>query len=275
MSIRDKEKYYWLKLDRNFFKRHDIRVIENMPDGKEYVLFYLKLMTEAIDHAGALRFSDTVPYSDSMLSSVTNTELEVVRKALELFTELGIMEVLDDKTLFLREVARLLGCESFAAKRKREQRNIRDAGEIVPRLSHKCPPEKETDKEIDIDTEKESDTEYLTEPEGSVCRTKDVRRIQKAWNELGLKQIVKIPSDSKRGVMLKARIREYGAEAVLEAIGKVKESPFLRGQNARSWVITFDWLIRPNNFIKVLEGNYDKNSDVEAKPERCFVPSEL
>ena len=97
MSIRDKEKYYWLKLDRNFFKRHDIRVIEDMPDGKEFVLFYLKLMVEAIDHEGALRFSDTIPYSESMLSSVTNTELEVVRKALELFTELGIVEVMDDK----------------------------------------------------------------------------------------------------------------------------------------------------------------------------------
>ena len=41
LGIRDKEKYYWLKLDRNFFKRHDIRIIEDMPDGKEYVLFYL------------------------------------------------------------------------------------------------------------------------------------------------------------------------------------------------------------------------------------------
>ena len=67
MAARDKERYYWLKLKRDFFKRHDIRVIEDMPNGKEYVLFYLKLMVEAIDHEGALRFSDTIPYSESML----------------------------------------------------------------------------------------------------------------------------------------------------------------------------------------------------------------
>ena len=91
-----------------------------------------------------------------------------------------------------------------------------------------------------------------------------------------MKQIVKIPSDSKRGVMLKARIREYGVESVLDAIGKVKDSPFLKGQNARSWVITFDWLIKPNNFIKVLEGNYDDESKASGgQPERVFVPSEL
>ena len=46
MAARDKERYYWLKLKRDFFKRHDIRVIEDMPNGKEYVLFYLKLMVE-------------------------------------------------------------------------------------------------------------------------------------------------------------------------------------------------------------------------------------
>lgn len=268
MSIRDKEKYYWLKLDRHFFKRHDIRIIEDMPDGKEYVLFYLKLMVEAIDHEGALRFSDTVPYSESMLSSVTNTSIEIVQSALELFLKLGIVEVMDDKTLFLREVAKLLDCETFAAKRQRELREKR----IGATLSPECRPEKDTDK----DKESDPDSDFITEPEGSVCRTKDVRRIQKAWNELGLKQIVKIPSDSKRGVMLKARVREYGVESVLDAIGKVKDSPFLKGQNARSWVITFDWLIKPNNFIKVLEGNYDDEGKAAGgQPERVFVPSEL
>ena len=131
MSIRDKEKYYWLKLDRNFFKRHDIRVIEDMPDGKEYVLFYLKLMLEAIDREGALRFSDTVPYTEAMLSSVTNTDIGIVKNGLELFTQLGIVEMLDDKTLFLRGVAKLLDCETFAAKRQRELRGKKKKGDIV------------------------------------------------------------------------------------------------------------------------------------------------
>ena len=36
------KKYYWLKLKRDFFKRHDIRIIEEMPNGKEYLLFYNK-----------------------------------------------------------------------------------------------------------------------------------------------------------------------------------------------------------------------------------------
>ena len=58
--------------------------------------------------------------------------------------------------------------------------------------------------------------------------------------------------------MLRARVSEYGVEGVLSAIEKVRASAFLKGQNAKGWVITFEWFVRPNNFVKVLEGNYDE-----------------
>ena len=267
MAARDKEKYYWLKLDRYFFKRHDICIMEDMPEGKLLVLFYLKLMVEAIDHEGALRFSDSVPYTEAMLASVTKTDTEFVKQALQLFTELGIVEVLEDKTLYLREVAKLLDGETFAAKRQRELREKRNRVTMSPDCRQEIETDQESEsesetekkKESESEQEKESEKEFLTEPEGSVCRTKDVRRIQEAWNSLGLHQLVKILPDSKRGELLRARIREYGTEAVLEAIEKVRNSPFLKGQNNRSWVITFDWFVKPNNFVKVLEGNYDAN----------------
>ena len=54
------ERYYWLKLKRDFFKRHDIKIVEQMPNGKDYILFYLKLLCESVDHEGNLRFSDEI-----------------------------------------------------------------------------------------------------------------------------------------------------------------------------------------------------------------------
>lgn len=35
-----------------------------------------------------------------------------------------------------------------------------------------------------------------------------------------------------------------------------EESEFLKGKNERHWTATFDWLMKPNNMTKVLEGNY-------------------
>lgn len=55
---------------------------------------------------------------------------------------------------------------------------------------------------------------------------------------------------------MKARIENYGLDAFIETVKSIKQCPFLLGQNERGWVITFDWLIKPSNFAKVLEGNY-------------------
>ena len=147
------KKYYWLKLKRDFFKRHDIRIVEEMPNGKDYILFYLKLLLESIDHNGALRFSDTIPYNADMLAIITNTNPDVVKQAIEIFTGLHMIEIFDDGTFYLSEVEKMIGSETAAAEAKRRQRaNKKDN---VPTLSRKCRTDKE--KEIDSEIEKEKD----------------------------------------------------------------------------------------------------------------------
>ena len=141
-------KYYWLKLKRDFFKRHDIRIIEEMPNGKDYILFYLKLLLESVDHEGSLRFSDTIPYNEQMLSVVTNTNIDIVRSAMKLFIELNMMSIYDDQTIYMNEVDKLIGSETRWAEKKRLQRA---KGDNVPELSPSCPTEIEKDIEIEID----------------------------------------------------------------------------------------------------------------------------
>ena len=115
-------KYYWLKLQKDFFKRHDIRIIEAMPNGKDYILFYLKLLVESVSHEGELRFSDTVPYNEDMLAVVTNTNVDIVRSAMKVFTELGMIEILEDQTLFMSEVQKMIGSASDSPNALKQQR---------------------------------------------------------------------------------------------------------------------------------------------------------
>ena len=118
------KKYFWLKLKRDFFKRHDIRIIEAMPNGKDYILFYLKLLCESVDHEGNLRFSEQIPYNEEMLATITNTNIDIVRCAIKIFTELEMMEILDDGTYFMNEVNRMIGFETDWAEKKRKQRDL-------------------------------------------------------------------------------------------------------------------------------------------------------
>lgn len=101
--------YYWLRLKRDFFKRHDIRIVESMDNGKEYVLFYLKLLAEAIDHEGMLRFSEMIPYNEKMLATITDTNVDIVRSAMKVLTELQLIDILDDQTIYMTEVNSMIG----------------------------------------------------------------------------------------------------------------------------------------------------------------------
>lgn len=165
-------KFYWLKLKKDFFKRHDIKIVKSMPNGKDYILFYMQLLLESIDHEGALRFSETIPYDENMLSTITDTNIDIVRSAMKIFTQLGMIEVLDDQTIYMCEVSKMIGSETAAAGRKRAQRE-RDAARLAAgndaetlRLTSNCDNvttpsqnshiEKEKEKEKELDIEKKS-----------------------------------------------------------------------------------------------------------------------
>ncbi len=61
--------------------------------------------------------------------------------------------------------------------------------------------------------------------------------------------------------MLRARVCSYDIDKILEAIENIKKSSVLCGSVQKGWFITFDWFVRPNNFIKVLEDNYEGMED--------------
>lgn len=61
----------------------------------------------------------------------------------------------------------------------------------------------------------------------------------------------------KRKKAVKARASEHGKEAIMAVFNNVSKSAFLLGHNNQNWSCDFDWIFRPTNFIKILEGNYN------------------
>ena len=130
-----------------------------MPNGKDYILFYLKLLLESVNHEGHLRFSETIPYNEQMLSVITNTNIDNVRSALKVLVELKMIEILDDSTIYMAEVLKLTGSETEYAKKKREYRQkhsqLRQTEDNVfqnadnVRQEIELEKEKELEKEID------------------------------------------------------------------------------------------------------------------------------
>ena len=95
-----------------------------------------------------------------------------------------------------------------------------------------------------------------------------VDTVIKKWNDIGLNTVRNIKG--KRLDSLHARIKEYSKDDVLTVIENVKYSDFLKGNNNRNWTADIDWILKPNNFIKILEGNYNKGKEHKKRKE---IPS--
>lgn len=56
--------------------------------------------------------------------------------------------------------------------------------------------------------------------------------------------------------LINARIGEFGIEKVISVIRMAGESDLLNGRNDRGWKADFEWIMRPQNFMKIYEGKY-------------------
>lgn len=148
MADNDKKRFYWLKLKKDFFQQHQIKVLKSLPNGRLYALIYLELLAESTTHDGELRYSDTLPYDTITLSAVIDEDKDNVEKAIETLVTLELVEILSDQTIYMRDIQRLIGSESGSAERQRLHREKVKQIESVT-LSQKCHQENR-DKSIEI-----------------------------------------------------------------------------------------------------------------------------
>lgn len=259
-------KFFWLKLKEDFFKRNDIKIIESMDNGKEYVLFYLKLLLESISHEGILRFSDTIPYNEKMLSTITDTNVDIVRSALKVLKELNLIEIYDDQTLYMSEIDKMVGSENSSAERMRKSRE-RSKPSHCDALVTKCDDKPsqcdsnvsqryiEIEKEIDIEKELEQDKPAAVAEKSDDCPFSEILRL---WNEICVSypQLQDIEGARKKAVS--ERWEQYKSLDIFrELFQKAEASDFLKSSKVRGWVADFDWLMKSENFEKALSGKYD------------------
>lgn len=164
----DNKRYYWLKLNEDFFEDDTIQWIEEQENGKDYVIFYLKLCLKSLKDDGRLiRYvgERLMPYDVKALSKLTNTSADTVAVAMKTFSEIGLVEMLDTGELYMKQINEMIGTETEVAKRVRKHRAKQS---LIKEEDHKalqcnveetkCNTEKEIEKEIEKEVEKEDNT---------------------------------------------------------------------------------------------------------------------
>lgn len=119
---------------------------------------------------------------------------------------------------------------------------------------------KQTTKHIqNTDYENESESDYENEVNSKndiVIKTKiDFKKIIEIFNAVCV-EIPKVEKITKpREAAIAARIKDYSLQTIGDVFQLVAQSDYLNGRIS-NWKASFDWIINPTNFQKILEGNY-------------------
>lgn len=254
----------WVKITTDMFDNRKIKHLRRLPDGNNVVLIWVMLLTMAgrCNAGGMIFLTENIPYTPKMLADELDFEENTVLLALNALQELGMISSNGSSFCIAnwQEYQNIEGMDKIREQNRLRKQRQRERLENEPQ-SPALPPSRDshvtvtpshaTDIEEDIDT----DIDTITVSKDTVCRT-DVQRIMDAWNDLGVSAVSKLSPNTKRYNNLRSRMRDYGTENVLKAIDNIRHSDFLMGRKGDGWRITFDWFVLPNNFPKVLDGNY-------------------
>lgn len=135
----------------------------------------------------------------------------------------------------------------------------------------------EIDQQKATNKKKRREEEKKEEEEGDVSPTSPpqiifsvpLKEIACCWNEAmtrskaAIPRLSRITQGTQRYKHVRARWKEHPDMMTWkEMFSRVAVSSFLNGTNNRGWTASFDWLLKKDNFLKALEGNYD---DKESK----------
>ena len=155
----DNRKYYYLKLKENFYNSETMVILESMQDGLLYSNLLLKMYLMSLKSGGILMLNDHLPHTPQTIATFTRHQVGTVERALKVFLEFGLVEILTDGAYYMADIQLLIGQSSTEGERKKKERmrlkrqKLLPSGgaDICPPYSRGdiCPPEIR-DKRLDI-----------------------------------------------------------------------------------------------------------------------------
>jgi hypothetical protein len=140
--------------------------------------------------------------------------------------------------------------ERVAKHRARKGKETPSDEDVTACNGDVTPPETEadTDKEVSSKDDRPSDDGPSLKPE----------HVFEGYQELAAQIGRPVPRDftPERRQLVRGRISQYTLDDFQTVFARCRGSPFLRGDKGRT-PLTFDWLMKKQNFQKTLEGNYE------------------
>lgn len=278
------KRYYWMKLKESFMTSDTIDYFMSQPGGANYVVLYQMLCLKTINTEGRLSRQIgeiIIPYDPEKIQRDCKWfPIDTIRVALKLYQAVGLIYEDQDGVLVLADHKNLVGSETDYAERNRRLRAQQQV-QSLPNAEHNVYSDvsenvstdnRDRDKSLDIRdqiSEGKSEDSTLSATELEKSPAVPYEKIKNLYNSICV-SFAKIKSiDGERRKAVGARWNKCKSLDVFEEVFTIcEQSDFLRGENDRNWKADFDWMMKANNFAKILEHKYDnKQHQASTHPE--------
>jgi len=127
----------WIKIKTNIFDDEKIKFIETMPDSDTILVIWFKLLAMAgrSNNEGYIMLTETIPYTQQMLTSYLNRKETVVQLAMETFQRLDMIDITDENAILISNWSRhqnLDGMEKIRIQTRERVQKYREKQKQIP-----------------------------------------------------------------------------------------------------------------------------------------------
>lgn len=248
----------WIKITTDMFDNRKIKHLRRLPEGNSIILIWVMLLTMAgrCNSGGMIFLTENIPYTPKMLADELDFEENTVILAIQALEQLNMIATNAEGFLLIPgwdEYQNIEGMDKIREQNRLRKQKQRENSKLLPDMSRNVTGQSrdshatEEDKEEDIEKDKDKEGE----------KKEKCQKIVDIFNSLCPSfSKVKFLSDSMIS-NISNLVERFPESDISTAFQKCEKSSFLKGNNPRKWKASFDWIIKPQNLPKILNGNYD------------------
>ena len=147
------KRYYWLKLEENYFDLKVQKALRKLPSGSDMLICYLKMQLKYLNTGGIIEYQGICETLAQELAMDIDEEEDLVKMTLSILDKWKVIEPCDSG-IYIAEMQERIGSKSDialrVAKHREKQKMLHCNNDVT-----KCNSIKDIEKDIDIEKEKD------------------------------------------------------------------------------------------------------------------------
>lgn len=149
----NEKRYYWLKLEENYFDLKVQKALRKLPSGADMLICYLKMQLKYLNTGGIIEFNNICPTITEEIALDIDEDIELVGMTIAVLAKWNVVEI-EDKQLYISEMQQRIGSKSDSALRvakyREKQKMLQSNNDVT-----KCNSIKDIEKDKEIEIEKD------------------------------------------------------------------------------------------------------------------------